>query len=180
MPSEHDSQDRPEPWEMQSTETALSFEAFTTYRDLGPRRNVSKTAKLIGKANQTLYIWSAQHNWVERAKAWDAEQDRLKREHHVKQVQAMNERHVNLARALQGKIAQRISTIEPTDFEAKDLVGMLDRLVKIERTALGEPESFEEVHHDVAASDPRERLSRLLDRLADASAETDVAPKSGS
>lgn len=81
----------PAPWERQPQESAKAFAAFRISRDLPPwerslRRAAEKIVRRSKRArslNGTLRLlerWSSRCGWVERAVAWDEEQDRLKRE----------------------------------------------------------------------------------------------------
>lgn len=84
-------------WERQDGETSRSFEAFTTYRDLGPTRSLRQAAGIYYGAESTpkphrirqFKEWSRQNMWVARAEAYDAEQERrrqLERQEHIKEA----------------------------------------------------------------------------------------------
>lgn len=70
-----------EVWERQEGETAKAFQAFCCYRDLGPKRTLPaayaayKGRGIGGKAAKRapgfFERWGSQHNWVERAEAFD-------------------------------------------------------------------------------------------------------------
>lgn len=69
-------QDREQmPWDQQPKESAKAYSAFLLYLDLGPHdRSHQKLAKIIyGSKGSTTRIqsWSVEHNWIERAEAWD-------------------------------------------------------------------------------------------------------------
>lgn len=65
-----------QPWERLDTETGPSWEAFQTYRDLPPaNRSIATALSTAGKApgnRRQWERWSSQHDWTERARAWDA------------------------------------------------------------------------------------------------------------
>ena len=70
--------DRHESWNRQPGEGARPFAAFQMYRDQPPmQRSVRRLAETIGRNRTMVGRWSSQWRWVERAAAWDAEQDRL-------------------------------------------------------------------------------------------------------
>lgn len=75
--------------------------AFTTYRDLGPDRSLTRTAEALGRNRQTIADWSRHYGWVARAIAYDAEQDRLKLMAQQRAAVAMAERHARQAQAAQ-------------------------------------------------------------------------------
>jgi len=54
------------------------------------RALVAKAAAAIGKSPNTLRRWSAQHDWVLRAAAWDAEQDKAGRQARLDAVERLN------------------------------------------------------------------------------------------
>ena len=71
--------DELKPWERQPDESAKAFEAFVIYRDMGLQRGVRKVGDQLHKSLTLMSRWSSQHNWPERAAAWDVEQDRIAR-----------------------------------------------------------------------------------------------------
>jgi hypothetical protein len=75
-------------WERQPGESDRAFAAFAAYRDLGARRSLNEVCRQLyptqtGRkraATGRVQHWSRAHRWVERARAWDAEQDCLSRQ----------------------------------------------------------------------------------------------------
>lgn len=131
---------KPDPWEKQPNESAPAFEAFRTYRDLGPERSNAKVAQAVGKSKQLMDRWSRTHSWVIRAGAWDSEQDRLYRLDLNRQRRDMAKRQAKIAQGVQGKIVARLQTINPNELSPSDLIRWLEISAKVERTALGEPD----------------------------------------
>jgi hypothetical protein len=79
----------PAPWERQADESDRAFAAFVVYRDLGGRRSLDEVCRRLYPRSQTgrkraatgrVQLWSTRHRWVARARAWDAERDRLSRQ----------------------------------------------------------------------------------------------------
>jgi hypothetical protein len=61
------------PWDRQERESPKAWDAFKTYRDLGPReRSTARVAEELGKSETICNRWSSMWNWVERAAAFDA------------------------------------------------------------------------------------------------------------
>lgn len=58
-------------------ETSKAYAAFLLYRDMGGQRALSRVAKALSKSETLINRWSFTHDWVSRAQAWDAEQQRL-------------------------------------------------------------------------------------------------------
>lgn len=110
-----------QPYERQPGEPDKAWFAFIWYRDLGPLRTLERVsgqvraAKVEGgqlrgkggelKLNAVRRIstqvedWSRKWNWVQRVRAWDAEQDRKKREAMLAEVEEMGRRQAQQAMA---------------------------------------------------------------------------------
>jgi hypothetical protein len=67
-------------WERLPGETSKAWEAFSTYRDLGKRRGISKASAVLGKTKRQLEAWSSKFDWVSRAAAFDVYHDRRRLE----------------------------------------------------------------------------------------------------
>lgn len=110
----------PEPWEAQPGESSPAFQAFARYRDLGAGvRTVRRVAQDLSKSGSLIRKWSAEHGWVERAKAWDMHLDRERqRELEANQVEAAERHALVLSAHLQGtaflqqKFLERLATEE--------------------------------------------------------------------
>ena len=59
------------PWQRRKGESRKAYAAFLAYRDLGPDRSLSRVAEALGKQLSLMKRWSAKHEWVWRAEAWD-------------------------------------------------------------------------------------------------------------
>lgn len=140
------------PWERFPGESALAFEAFRVYRDLGPARTATKVAEHFeklgrGRSVSALRQWSARWLWVRRAVAWDEEQHRLQ---DIAQEQArkdMAERHARIAGGLLTKLTHRligneqagVAAIDANTLAWPDLIRGIETAAKLERLARGEP-----------------------------------------
>lgn len=66
-----------QPWEQRDDETTKAYQAFSVYMRLGPDRSQAALWEKLRKPGQSdkrpghLARWSAEHEWVDRAKAWD-------------------------------------------------------------------------------------------------------------
>lgn len=128
----------PEPWERQKGETSRAYEAFAAYRDLGPNRSQSKTSKKLGKNSRTIADWSTKYDWVKRAAAWDAEQDRLARQAQIDEIKKMRKRHTDLASAMLVKAARALQRIPEDEIKAADVSRMVETASKLERISRGD------------------------------------------
>lgn len=60
------------PWSRQVGETSKAYEAFEAYRDLGTERSTRRVAEMLAKSETLIKRWSSNHNWPDRARAWDS------------------------------------------------------------------------------------------------------------
>lgn len=149
----------PLPFEQQEQESHQAFAAFVVYRDLRSDRSCEAVAQKVAKSSRLIKRWSARHNWVDRARSYDAAMDaraRLATEKQaIQQRREMLAAHADEARELR-KMAQRLrdeffrrwnehkGTLQWID--GSDLIKMVGQLPKImetaqqlERLAVGEP-----------------------------------------
>lgn len=131
-------------WERKKGETQQSFEAFTIYRDMGPKRSLEKVSQKLGKSRSLMERWSRRHNWVERCRAYDEEMDRISREALEEARREMVERHAKTAMMFQQKILERMRNLNPAELSTSDMIKWFDIAVKIERLSRGEPRETEE------------------------------------
>lgn len=144
----------PEPWERQPEETTKAFEAFRVYRDLGSERSIAKAGKQLGKNRVTLEGWSSKFNWVERAAAWDAEQDRIARMEQIKAIKAMRNRHAGMAKAMIVKAGRALNRIPDDEIKASDISRMIEVAAKLERISRGDVGEVIEERDGGQAVDP--------------------------
>lgn len=132
-----------DPWERRSGESSPAFEAFARYRDAGIERSIRGVAQELGKSATLLARWSSANDWVARAAAWDAEQDRRWRNQIAARRRRAIDRHINMAQLAQTKVAARLMGLDEQTLSATELTRLLDVAVRIEREALGEPQRLE-------------------------------------
>ena len=139
------------PWERRPSETNKQWLAFVTYRDLGPARTLGEVSRILYPGRRRtrrpigrVVAWSSQNNWVERARAWDAEQDRINREAQSKARLEMTERHLQQLVGLQTKAVQRLLAMRPDELRPGEVLEYLERAMKLERTIRGEPAEIRE------------------------------------
>jgi hypothetical protein len=132
----------PKPWERQDYETPRAYEAFCKYRDMGTDRAIRAVGRELGKSETLMARWSSNNNWVERVAAWDAEQDRIKREiaqkEQAKAIREMRKRHADLANAILLKAAKALKKIPDDEIRAGDVSRMVDVASKLERLSRGD------------------------------------------
>ena len=128
----------PELWERQPTESAQAFEAFALYRDMGVNRSIRKVARNLNKAVTTLAEWSTKNEWVKRAAAWDAEQDRIARNELAAEMAATRKRQRKQAQRMQEKGMELLESISIGDAKLSEIVSLLKAGMEQERIAIGD------------------------------------------
>ncbi len=133
----------PKPWERQERETPKSFAAFCVYRDMGPQeRTLTKTADVVGKSTSLMDTWSQKYGWVDRAAAWDDEQDRIKREAdqkaQIEAIKEMRKRHTKVAVKMIDKAEAAIDEILAGEIKPADIPRLVDIATKLERISRGD------------------------------------------
>jgi hypothetical protein len=82
-------------------EGAKAYQAFTMYRDLPiPERSLQMVSQRLGKNKSLCARWSTQFRWVERANAWDSQQDQIRRTRLAAERDKMLERQLQNCRIL--------------------------------------------------------------------------------
>lgn len=142
-------------WEKWPHESMKAYRAFCVYRDLGPDRSLRKALE-AGRAQgvfkyssvRQLAQWSRKFHWVSRSQAYDLHLEAEMRRRREREIREMNERHAKLARALQAKAVQRLNNIDPRDLSSSDILRYVVEASKLERLAMGEPETIQEQRGD--------------------------------
>jgi hypothetical protein len=142
------SEPSPAPWEQQPEETPRAYTAFCVFRDLGPRRTLAAAAaayyqRTAASLERQVDKWSSAFRWVERAAAWDRHLDAEGRAAQEAARKEMAERHVREARGLQAKALERLRALLPEELSPADVLRYFVEAVKLERLALGEPDTVQ-------------------------------------
>jgi hypothetical protein len=151
------------PWERWPGESAKAYVAFCLFRDLGPRRSLDAASRRyhhpgpeappppggrLPRASGTIRRWAQRWSWVERARAWDQETERLQQVEHLAAIQEMAQRHAKEALLMQNKAIERLRQLRPEELGARETLAFLVEAAKLERLARGEPtERVTQEHH---------------------------------
>lgn len=127
-----------DPWERQEGESTKAFEAFCVYRDMGIQRSLSKVSEKLQKSDTLMGRWSRTYDWVERAAAWDSEQDRIIRQQQLDDIKKMRKRHASLAEDMLLKAAQALKFIPEDEVKASDISRLVEVGSKLERISRGD------------------------------------------
>jgi hypothetical protein len=142
-----------EPWERQPGEPNRWFARFERYRLAGPSRsllgcvNAERQSRGAAKSRSIPQAWAKnarRWHWHDRAEAWDACQRQQARLAHAEAVEEMNRRHLQEAKALQSIAVQRLKSLNLALLSPADVLRFCLESAKLERTALGEPQTIEE------------------------------------
>jgi len=163
-----------EPWERQPGESSKAFAAFRVFRDLGPRRSVAeayrqKTGRV--HARQASGNWNAVATrwlWQERARAWDDEQDRVRREKQLAAQAEMGERHATVALLMQQRLIERLQGLDASDLSPADVARWLEAAVKVERQARGVEPAGKSLNLSVDQPDGGRVVVQLVEHVVDA------------
>lgn len=126
------------PWERLPEESTEAFEAFKTYRDMGAERSLAKVGEKLGKSTALMERWSARHEWVKRAQAWDDEAERQAAQKQLKDIANARARQRKQAVKMQLKALQLLESIQEGDAKLSEIVSLMKLGMEQERICLGD------------------------------------------
>lgn len=124
-----------QPWERQKGESAQAFEAFSTYLQMGPERSIRAVMQELHKSYTIIARWSRENGWVERCRAWDNYLQREAQKAAAAEMRAMNRRHIQLAKALQGAAAMALQEKGAAIVTDKNIAAILKLGTDLERSS---------------------------------------------
>lgn len=125
------------PWDRRPSETPQAFEAFALYRDMGQGRTIERVARILDKHHTNVAKWSARHDWVARAAAFDAVAERRAADGVLEEEVAVRIRQAEAARVFQQRAVQRFASLDPDTMSARDAILAFRVGASEERKALG-------------------------------------------
>ena len=131
--------------------------AFRIWAAMGPSRSYSAVATELGVADSTVLRVARRRCWDERLAALERPAKESGDEALRQVVQEMNERHVAVARKLVEKGAAALCFLEPSS--VAEALRLVETGAKLERQALGEPDSKKQVTVETIL---RERFEALV------------------
>jgi hypothetical protein len=140
-------------WERQPEEPNRWYARFERYRLAGPGRSLLGTVTAeraergVQRSTSVPQAWAKnakKWQWRDRAEAWDEHERGLARAAHTEEVQEMNRRHIQEAKALQSKAFQKLKSLDIEKLSPADVLRYFVEAAKLERTAQGEPERIDE------------------------------------
>jgi hypothetical protein len=125
-------------------------------------RSLPKVATHLGKSLELMKRWSATHEWVDRAAAFDANEDF---EHMVAMQEQRRKQRVNdakLARLIKQKVIDRMQNLNAEELSPTQLIQWFEVGVKIERLCLGD--STENIDQAIRQSLEESELMKAVER----------------
>ena len=142
------------PWEQQPGEGVKAFEAFNTYMLMGTERSLDKVAYELNKSRGLMAKWSGTWKWVDRATAWDIEQENLARKDQIKEIKEMRKRHAKLATQMLAKVTKRMLKMPEAELTPQDVKAWVETASKLERLSRGDTSEVIEERDGGAAINP--------------------------
>ncbi len=159
-------------WQQQPGETSKAYQAFNVYKNLDPsERSIVRVSSELAKSRTLVSRWSFTWDWVERAAAWDEEQEIRLLTARIEQKKKMDEEHLKIVRGARNKAVQALKNLDPKDLSPSELRQWLDMTLKWERLIMGEPETIEErrtkinVTNDYDLEKEMEELQPIIDEM---------------
>jgi len=114
----------------------LPVDAFAAYASMGVERSYRAVAEKFDVSKRAVTSLANKEQWAERLEAIEAEAQERADKRIAETLDDMNQRHLRIAKALQGKALRALQDM-PLD-QAKDVIRALDLGVKQERLVRGE------------------------------------------
>lgn len=127
----------PEPWERQPSETPEAWQGFEVYRDHKGKRSLAAVGQELGKSTALIERWSARWSWVDRAAAWDEEEDRQWTRERLRQRRVAARRHLEAAGLLIDKGLARLATLDVNTLTPRQLLEFAKTGMEIEARIYG-------------------------------------------
>jgi hypothetical protein len=163
-------------WERQPAETDREWQIWLAYRDIYPSKRPSyrQVAEQLGTTIGVVKKVGARWDFPVRLQAWAKYVDDLTLKQRQKEILDMNKKHIDMATALNDKLATAINAIDPYELEPKDIKGLLqlsaelERKARLDRTDISRPELADQNPNLKDSPTKTEDLSEVLDILSKA------------
>ncbi|MEV6738685.1 hypothetical protein AB0N14_17820 [Streptomyces sp. NPDC051104] len=166
-----------DPWERQPSETAKKHGQFVTFRDLGRTRTLTEAAQKLTLAYGHVRNLASEFRWRERVEAYDRHLDVQYEAMWLQERRKAAETDAKILGAAIGKLAQRLTTINPAEMSVGDFIRLMDVAMRHRRVLFGDPTEtiavtgegsnpLAQQFAEFAQMSPEQRRARLAD-LAD-------------
>jgi hypothetical protein len=129
-------------WEQLPDESALAYEAFCIYRDMGPTRSLAKAAQAMERPpgyKQQLGEWSAKYEWQSRCRDYDRYMQKVAQLAKEEAIRQMTNRQARDAVRIQEMVMEALENASLEAAPPRDLIRVWERAVRAERTSRGLP-----------------------------------------
>lgn len=145
-------------WVRRADEPQPAYDAFRTFLLAGTRRNLNATAEATGKSIQAIKRYSTSHDWLDRAKAYDAHTMRAETDGLTNRLATNRDANLELVDKLRRHLSHRLddfvaSNTDPTVRWTQALAAM----AKLEANAFT-------MRDDPKTSERVERIEALVER----------------
>ena len=154
------------PWDRRPRESSRAHSVFRRFRDLGPLRSLDMLVDDETKKT-TLLGWSSEHDWRDRAAAWDDEVHRLEDARRLEAIRQMHDLHQRAGRAILQKGLAALAGVEPHEIPPYAAARLLELGARLEReTLLVSVEEMQGIEPP-PEEDPWDAVARELEALPD-------------
>ena len=124
-------------WERQPAETDREWQIWLAYRDMYPSKRPSyrEVAEQLGTTVAVVKKVAARWDFPVRLQAWAKYVDNLILKQRQQEILDMNKKHIEMAQALNEKLATAINAIDPYELTPRDIKGLLQLSTELERKA---------------------------------------------
>lgn len=159
-------------WERQQGESQPAYDAFCVFRDLPhgqepEKRSCAKVARKTGKSLSLMERWSQQHDWQERARAYDNELQQELMETRKGAIRQMQEKHIALSAKVAELARKGLDALSVEDLRPRNVIDLLKISTELERRArfelLAESEVQTEYEPDNITYNPMLQLVKSLE-----------------
>jgi len=110
-------------WEQQPGEPNDKYHAFQVFLDLGGRRTYNQASLSLGYSRGTIYNWSKQYQWLDRADAYDRsrylEMKNIMNSHSSEQIKLNYEMNIDLSQLATEILPQIYHLLENSAYDYK-------------------------------------------------------------
>lgn len=156
-----------DPWDRLAVESSRAYAMFRRFRDLGPLRRLDMLDE-PGIAPRTVARWSKDHDWKDRASAWDDEVHRLSDAQRLESIRSMHDLHARTGRVILTKALAALSQVAPEDIPPYAAARLLELGARLERDTLVTSVEALQGIAPPPVEDPWEAIARELDTVPDA------------
>jgi hypothetical protein len=130
-----------DPWERQPEETARRYAQFATYRDMGRVRTLRKVAETLTLNAGYVRQVAAANRWSDRAEAFDRWRDEQHHRAWLDERRQAAERDAALLSTAVDRAADRLQTLTADDLSPRDLIRLVDVVLRHRRALYGDPQT---------------------------------------